>query len=546
MPLVMIDSPGPVRRVPVKPRTSIGRDRGSDICLPDRSLSRRHAEIHQRQDGCYIVDMGSTNGTFLNGDRVPRERPLHDGDVIRVGALTLVFHEEQAPDTDRIVSVSTPTSIPIADLTARARREIVDPSELGHRNRLFSVLHEATASLLVHQPLEVLYDRTVELALAAVPAERGALLLIEGHPPVPAMKASRCAPGSPPVRAVSRAIARRIVEDRVALLLPDVLEDAALKDRASVMHEEIRSAICVPLWTSRDRAGAEQDRVSGFLYLDSRARPGAFAEADLEVLTMLGHVAAANIENARLWEETLQKRRLEADLRLAAEIHAGLLPRSAPHLPGYDVAARSRPSRLVGGDYHDFELLGPALHLALGDVAGNGLPAAMLMIGLRAAVRAHWHEPDLAQALSRMNQTFHANVPDDRYATVFCARLGPGTGQMTYVNAGHNPPLLVRGDGRQQRLAAGGTVLGAFGEARYEQAATRMLPGDTLIVFSDGVSDVWPDLETAYQALGELACADRDATADDLCADILAALDGEAPRPPDDRTLLVVKRLPGS
>jgi sigma-B regulation protein RsbU (phosphoserine phosphatase) len=167
----------------------------------------------------------------------------------------------------------------------------------------------------------------------------------------------------------------------------------------------------------------------------------------------------------------------------------------------------------------------------------------MLMIALRAAVRAHWATGPLAEATSRINATFHQNVPDDKYATFFIGRLDPRTGWLRYVNAGHNRPLLVRADGSWEALGRGGTVLGMFDTASYEEAETVLDPGDTLLVFSDGVSDTWPDPDTADAALVDLIRRGREQAATSLQREIFAATE-QLGRALDDRTLLLLKRLP--
>lgn len=542
MPQVSIRSTkGDDRRLPLGSRTVIGRAEDSDICFHDRLLSRYHAEILLRQDGCYLIDMGSTNGTYLNGARVPHERPLSDGDVIRVGDSTMVFHTDAqlAEVGNEPLALGTVRSYRVTDLYGRSTRDTQDVSELVKQNRVLGVLSQATSALLVHVPLAQLFEKILELMLDAIPAERGAVILLEGDTPV--IKASRARADIPPISSVSRSIIDRVVDGKVALLLPDVLEDAALRKRDSIVACAIRSAICVPLWVAA--ATGEPDRVLGVAYLDSRVRTPTFTEADLEVLTVLANVAAAKIENSRLLEESMEKRRMEADLRLAAEIQSSLWPVSSPDVPGYDVAAITRPSRTVGGDYYDFCFDGERLHIALGDVAGNGLGAAMLMIALRAAVRGNWQDGALADAVGRMNRTFHQNVPDDKYATFFVGRLEVDTGRLVYVNAGHNQPLLVRADGSFERLAHGGTVLGAFDGSRYEQASVRFDPGDTLVVFSDGVSDTWDDPDVADRKMVEVARSSAALPADHLKRAILNELEAAGcTRPSDDRTLLVLKR----
>jgi phosphoserine phosphatase RsbU/P len=552
---------GLLQRVPLGGRTTIGRAEDSDIRLPDRSLSRRHAQILQRRDGCYLVDLGSTNGTYLNGARVPQESPLQDGDVITLGEVVIVYHasgseppvpalaqESDWHEPTRLTSLErppTPTverSIPLTDIVQRAttRHQVNQPEALP-TGKVLGILTQASAALLSHLPLPELFERILDLLMAAIPAERGAIMLLEGDPPAPVIKARRTREGAGALNKISDGIARRVIEGHVALLLPDVMEDNLLRTRASILSGAIRCAMCVPLWVAA--SSGEPNRVLGLVYIDSRARTPGFSETDLEILTVLANVAAAKIETARLLEESLEKRRLEADMQLAADIQSRVLPHVAPVVPGFDVSASTRPCRTVGGDYYDLCLDGERLHLALGDVSGKGLGAAMLMIALRAAVRAHWQDGRLAEATGRINGTFHQNVPDDKYATFFIGRLETATGRLIYVNAGHNRPLLVRADGTCETLATGGTVLGAFETAVYDEDVTMLRPGDTLLVFSDGVSESWPDPDEADRALCAIVREGRTLDAATVQRNIFAAVDRLAsPRPLDDRTLLLLKR----
>jgi sigma-B regulation protein RsbU (phosphoserine phosphatase) len=199
----------------------------------------------------------------------------------------------------------------------------------------------------------------------------------------------------------------------------------------------------------------------------------------------------------------------------------------------------TEPCRMVGGDYFDFEDDGCALHMALADVSGKGTGAAMLMVALRATVRAHWRDGTLTEVMARINRTFHQTVPPDKYATFFLARLETASGRLDYVNAGHNRPLLIRADGRWQRLEVGGTVVGSFPDATYEQAAVVLEPGACLLVYSDGISDVWPSPEEADQHFVNLAIKRRQG---DVAA-LRNAIFNSVEQATDDRTLIIVERL---
>ncbi|HXU83584.1 MAG TPA: SpoIIE family protein phosphatase [Polyangia bacterium] len=560
MPQISISAGGIDRRIPLGHRTIIGRDEQSHVRLADRSLSRKHAEIHQREGSSYLVDLGSTNGTFVNGVRLDHERALRDGDVIVLGGTTMVFHENlaqpQSPEQfleEMALGAQEPTrvttmheaaapaarSYPLNDLVRRATRR-TSGRDLHPGPNILAILSQASSALLSHHPMPELFERILDLVLSAIPAERAAIVLLDEETGQPVIRARRSRDGAGVLEHVSEAIARPVIDDHLGLLLPDVFEDLRLRRRDSIVAGAIRSAMCVPLWVSA--TAGQPNRVLGLVYLDSRAREPAFTETDLEILTVLANVAAAKLETARLLEESRERQLLQEDLRLAADIQSRVLPRVAPTVPGFDMAAGTRPCRTVGGDYFDLLLEGDELHLALGDVSGKGLGAAMLMIALRAAVRAHWAIGPLPEATTRINATFHQNVPDDKYATFFIGRLDTGTGRLRYVNAGHNRPLLVRSNGACESLSRGGTALGMFDTAAYDEAVTILEPGDTLLVFSDGVSDTWSDPDSADAAMVEVIRRGRALDAASLQREIFAAAD-RLGRALDDRTLLLLKRL---
>ena len=528
-----------------KERVTIGRSRDSDIFLPDQWLSRQHAEIRQKADGYYVSDLGSKNGTLLNGGRVVEEQRLRAGDIITLGEHILTFSLGE-PGDDEMEADSDPIGTRVfsaRELSDIKTKPAIDATELARQNRVLGVLSRAAGSLVRHRSLDEIFEMVLDLLFEAVPAERGAILLLEGQPPELVMKAARSR-ADKPITGVSRSIARRVLEQRVSILLPNVMADANLARQDSIMSTGIRSAVCAPLWFTADFA--EQDAVIGLVYLDTRLHTSSFGEDDLRIVTALANVAAAKIENVRLLEESLEKRRLEQDVKMAAEIQKGLLPSAAPAVPGYDLAGSNRPSRAVGGDYYDFSVDQGRLLFALGDVAGKGTSAALLMAVLRAAVRGHWGEGTASEAMVRINCTICQNVTEGKYITFFLGRLDPPSGLVSYVNAGHNPPLLIRAGGTVETLTEGGMVLGLFDAVPYAEGTAELRSGDTLLVFSDGVTET---LNPAGEEFGEsrlvaVAAKKREGTAEELQSGILAELERYSPgiRVSDDRTLIVLKR----
>ncbi len=528
----------------LKDRVTIGRSRDSDIFLPDQWLSRQHAEIRRQEGGFFLTDLASKNGTLLNGAPARAIRRLQDGDVITLGEHVLTFNDEEAQE-----DAGAPAGTRV--FSARALSDLytpgpasADPVELVRQNRILGVLTAAAKALLVHKPLPEVFEQVLDLLFEAVPAERGAILLIQAQGGEPVIAASRARGGQkPPVR-VSRSIARRVLEDLDSLLLPNLLEDSAFSRQDSILALGIRSAMCAPLWFRSEAGG--KDAVIGLVDLDSLVTAKPFTEEDLQIITALANVAAAKIENSRLLEESMEKRRLEEDMRVAADIQRSLLPASAPRVEGYEIAGSNYPCNAVGGDYYDFALEDGSLLLALGDVSGKGTGAALIMTVLRASVRAHWAEPEICEAVARINRTVCQNISLGKYVTFFAARLDPATGFLQFVNAGHNPPILVRADGTVQTLSTGGMVLGLFESIPYDDEAVELRPGDTLVIYSDGVTETWSptDIEYGDERLAALVVSGRELSAEDLQRHILQDIErfSACAKATDDRTLIIVKR----
>lgn len=525
-------------------RLTVGRSRESDVFLPDQWLSRHHAEIRRRGDECFVADLGSKNGTLLNGERLEGERRLRPGDTITLGEHVLTYHDE---DSDEDLPEPAGTQVYSArelSLVGSHPGGATPPPDQARQDRLLGILMRATNELLLdHQPLRELFEKILDQLFEAVPAERGAILLVDAGTAKPVIKASRTRQGEPITR-VSRTIARRVLERLEALLLPNVMEDADLMGQDSIMATGIRSAVCAPLWFRHPEGG--QDAVIGLVYLDARETTRSFNEDDLRIVTALSNVAAAKIEQVRLLEESLQKRALEQDMEVAAEIQRSLLPTGAPAVAGWELVGYNEPCRTVGGDYYDFETVDSGLLLALGDVSGKGTGAALLMTVLRAAVRAHWAEPVLHEAVERINRTVAQNIPRNKYITFFLARLDPAAGSLEFVNAGHNPPLLVRADGSLEKLETGGMVLGLFDDTTYEKGQVTLGPGDLLLVFSDGITETWNAAEDEFGEEGVVSVATRarGGSVEEVEAALARALEEFAAGAgaTDDRTLIVLKR----
>jgi phosphoserine phosphatase RsbU/P len=334
----------------------------------------------------------------------------------------------------------------------------------------------------------------------------------------------------------------------------EIVNTVAADPRRGSEPAGLRSLIVAPL-----RVG---ERVTGVVALAS-TEPTVYTAGDLKLLNTLALQAASALENARLFERTVQAARererllaLHRELEVAAAIQADLFPATLPSIPGYDLAVRNRPARQCGGDYYDALELppldgsGPRLLLCVADVSGKGLPASLLMANtqatLRALVRRSSSLVDLAEQASEL---LHATTSDSKYVTAVLVELSPSRGTGRFVSAGHTSALLVRRDGTATWLASTGVPLGLLPGLPIHDTPLEIAPGDRLLLFSDGVTEAQDadGEEFGEERLLDLVRASNGRSAADLVAGVFEAIDAFASDTPqyDDITLLVLERCAG-
>jgi sigma-B regulation protein RsbU (phosphoserine phosphatase) len=258
--------------------------------------------------------------------------------------------------------------------------------------------------------------------------------------------------------------------------------------RESVVILGLRSVLCVPL--------ALKNNLLGVIYVDNRLQAGIFTQSDLELLSAIASNAAIAIENARLYQLAVEKGRLERELQMAREVQASLLPVDILQIEGWDLAARWLPARQVSGDFYDFlasDSGNPGLVIA--DVSDKGMPAALFMGLTRTILRASMGPaPTPVEGIARANRLICADSVNSMFVTLFYVQVNPTLAEITYVNAGHNPPLLVtQGEGQAEPetrwLGKTGMALGVLPDTPFSQETIRMAAGDYLVMYTDGVSD---------------------------------------------------------
>ena len=512
-------------------RVVVGRSSDCELILPDVLLSRRHAELVRAGDGWLLRDLGSLNGTRLNSARVERDTLLRDGDVVEIADWSLVYRVAEQPSDPATQDAR------LRDVTELATRSFVETDALVRQSRILSVLTRAAAAVVSMPTAAELLSTLLGHVLEAVPASRGAVALFEGDPLGVVMVAARATEGEAPW-SIDPAVAERALRAPGAFLAP----------RVETGDGSVRAVLCAPLWFGG--AAPSLERSAGCVVLEGPTGSTPFDAEHLKLVTAVANLAASRLESLKLREANADKRNLEEDLRGAARIQLSLLPEETPVLEGFELAGNSRLCSAVGADYYDFTTDDGGLLLALGDVAGKGLAAALLMASLRAAVRAFWREPlPLSTIVQGVNGNLRHAVPANRFATLVLARLEIASGLVTWANAGHSGALLVRPDGSHALLEATGTVLGVFDQAEWREERISLPPGGVLVLLSDGVvdaarvtaSDLGPErLAAVVRATGRGASAAAILQA--LQAAVDATLGGE--RPADDHTFVVVHREP--
>jgi phosphoserine phosphatase RsbU/P len=493
MELLILGPEGGSSTMPLKKDgLSLGRAADNDLAYPnDPWLSRYHLRFEKTDQGWSVRDCESRNGTNVNSTSL-KQHPhvLEPGDRIYAGHLTIEVRDS-ADSSRRVISFVAPKS------SSSERRSTMVTSldrVLGQTNviertkdrsqstlntsRVVHALIRAGRELAGHRPLEELFHNILDLALSAVEAMRGVILTLEpnGELEVRASKGEGFS--------LSTAVRDRVLGDKESLMISDAQLDAALRESKSIVSQGVHSMMAAPLQTG--------ERVIGLIYVDTGDLISPFSPEDLDLLTVMANVAAIRIEHSRLVLVEQAEKVMESELAQASEIQRSLLPPTVPVVNGYQLSGFNLPCRTVGGDYYDFiPYADGRVVLLVGDVSGKGFPASLLMSSLQARVHMLAEStPEPAPAVSALNRALSARCPRGKFITFFYAVLDPVTGWLSYANAGHNYPVLVRAKGGVEMLTGSDLVLGVTGSANYQTHGVQLDVGDTLCLYSDGVTEV--------------------------------------------------------
>ena len=513
---------------------------GNHLQLSDSRISRSAAAIFF-DDRYYLQDRGQRGGMFLNGEKIVKHA-IEDGDVITFG-LDGSFH---------LVFRTSASAATVDHLLLRIENITHRDSSPGGLSKI-NLLLEATMLLHSQLPLDAVLGTMLDHAMAVTEAERGLLLeadesgslrmrLARGHKRAPIPLESF----SPSQTAIRLAIQRQssvITEDLNR-------DDLDLQAAQSIVAQRLRTVIVIPLYAMSRVSSAESlikaahGQFLGILYLDSR-RPAAFSKLDRQILDAIAIEAASILDNARLVERERQRQRLEQEISIARDIQRALLPRGFRDFPHLVIAGTSTPCLAVGGDYFDvFPLSDDRTAFLIADVSGKGLGAALLTTMLQGALSGMTIGADPSRVFNHLNRFLCEHAEIGRYATMFFGILG-SDGCLEFINAGHPSPLLLRRGAVAEPFTEGSFPVGLIPGDHYLTARVDLQPDDTLVLFSDGVTEAMdPDEQMFGVARLREALAGRlDATLDDLQKAVLEAVKNfcRGASQADDVTLLLVR-----
>ena len=484
--------------IPLKSeKISVGRSADNNIPILDPFCSGHHAFIAPKDDGYVVRDNGSKNGTFLNGKKVVAEIELKKGDEILIGSTRIIFDDRLSTNVEMLEASSPTTNINTIihvedvlkktdiDTTLKATFASADLEKVKTEHKAFSVLSEVSKALILHKPLGELLDNIMDLICENLPMDRGILMLKEGNPPQFIPKVVRINSESLKNQRiqVSQSIINMAVNKNSSVLTSDAQADSRFRAQESIIKFNIHSAMCVPLWNNSE--------IIGIIYSDRITLIEQFTDEDLKLLTLLSNLAAVKIENAKLIEQSIEKEKMEKELDLAAKIQEDFLPKESPKLKNFEIAGSNVPCYQVGGDYYDFIPIDDnRLGIVVADVSGKGVSASLLMASLRAALQSELYPNyKIEEMAAKLNDFVHRSSSPNSFITFFFCELDKKTGELNYINAGHNPPIVIDMKNKVYRMESCGLCLGIFPSVDYGVQKLTLNPGDTAVLFTDGITE---------------------------------------------------------
>jgi len=463
---------------------TVGRRTDRDLVLTDPRVSREHAQFMRENDGIYIEDQNSRQGTFVNGERTTRRKLLRN-DRLEFGvqgASFVLFNPDR--------SVSS-----IAQQFISQFSSWKPSTGTGSDFEVLNVFLEAARKLNSTNVLVDVLQTLLEASLRLTKAERGFVFLRDATNELQ-MAAGRDKEGNVinDDSTISKSVLRDAAKSASEFLVTDTSDSEKLTGRESVVAQNLKSVICIPLrrtsiqgkTVEESKAGGAE--LQGILYLDSHFLSGKLSSVSQDILRTIANGAAALVENAALVEAEEISRRVQQEMAIAAEIQKSLMTVTVPEVPYAKVYAVSYPCKDIGGDFFDLVHTDLGLSLIVADVSGKGVSAAVVASILQGMLYSHLAEnASLSEMISTVNRFLFEKIGGQKYATLVIARMGRN-GEVELMNCGHVPPIVVSGQ-TITKLEEGNLPVGLIPMAQFTSVKYQLKPGDRLIVVTDGVTE---------------------------------------------------------
>ncbi len=497
MPMIIgLEGPMQGQRFQLTGVMTVGRAVDAEIRLDDLSISRRHAQLNSGKQGTLLEDLKSGNGSFVNDERISGPTLLKTGDTVRF-ADTFVFRffgdesqlgskvdlvdqpSSQQPSVMETISVKNTMMAPAGMAKAK-------PEELLRAHERFRLVLEIGNAVQTVLDLDRLLEEIMDRLFQVFPqADRGFILLKgdEGEELVSRVARQRGQAG-PATIATSRSVIDKAISGRIAILSADAMSDTRFSTAMSVVNLRIRSMMCVPVIANDD--------VLGIIHLDTQRQDKRFSLDDLELLTGVANQTAFAIANARMHQRLLRQQRMERDLQLARQVQRSFLPGKPPEAPGMQFSATYRAALEVGGDFYDFIQTGKGkLGIIIGDVAGKGIPAALMMARTTSDARSlAMNDTPPATVVRLLNDHLNATGSEGSFITLIYLLLDTTDYTLSLVNAAHPPPVLRGVDGKVTELqGCTNFPVGAVEDNEFEGEKFALKPGEVLCLLTDGVTE---------------------------------------------------------
>ncbi len=485
-------------------QTIFGRHPNCQIVLDDAAVSRQHAQIVQNNDGFYLEDLKSRNGTQLNGVSIGQRMELNESDTIEVGDFVFQFSLDKSLELDpgqrveiAVVKLSKPAADNESKLSGLDSSSIIATFSLNSstqmrlgvnpEEKLHAILEISNSLRRVLQLDQVLNKILEALFKVFVQADEGVVLIKNPKSDQFEVKATktRTTEGGDSTQ-VSMTIIDQAVKSREAILSADAAHDDRFQGSMSVSNLKIRSVACVPLLNTEDEA-------FGVIQITTNKAKYEFSQDDLDLLVSVGSQASLAIENAKLHEAELRSRDLERELEFATKVQLSFLPNRRLQVKGYEFHHYYEAAHCVGGDSFDYITFPDGkIAISIADVSGNGVPAALLMAKLYSSTRYHLlTKPTLADAMAGLNAEFTTSTLGFRFITCAMMVIDPRKHELKVANAGHLPPLRRDATGHVEAIGQqeSGMPFGIVYDQKFQELTFSLKPDDIWLLYTDGVTE---------------------------------------------------------